>query len=46
MLQMEYEPEGIVENIGDAIGVVSARVHGDLARFKNLMETGDPETSR
>ena len=42
-VQIEYEPDGIVENIGDALGMVSTRVHGDLVRFKNLMETGDPE---
>src|SRR5688572_6549057 len=30
MLQMDYDPEGAVENIGDAVGAVSLRVAGDL----------------
>ena len=33
MLQLEYEPEGVVEKAGDAVGVVSHRVEGDLLRF-------------
>jgi uncharacterized membrane protein len=39
MLQLVYEPEGVVENLGDAVGVVSARVKGDLKRFKEYIET-------
>jgi len=38
MLQMEYEPEGIVEKAGDMLGVVSRRVQGDLEWFKELIE--------
>jgi uncharacterized membrane protein len=37
-LHMEYEPEGIVENVGDAVGIVSRRVEGDLKRFKEFIE--------
>ena len=33
MLQLDYDPEGIVETVGDAAGVVSMRVKGDLQRF-------------
>ena len=33
-----YEPEGIVEKAGDALGVVDARVKGDLERFKAFIE--------
>ena len=33
-----YEPEGIVEKAGDALGVVDARVKGDLERFKTFIE--------
>jgi uncharacterized membrane protein len=44
MLQLEYEPEGVVENVGDAIGVVSARVKGDLERFKDYLEARGRET--
>ncbi len=38
MLQMDYEPEGVVENLGEAIGAVSLRVEGDLTRFKEFIE--------
>ena len=44
MLQMEYEPEGIVENVGDFIGVMSSRVSGDLERFKEFIEDRGRET--
>jgi uncharacterized membrane protein len=39
MLQLDYDPEGALENVGDAVGVVSARVKGDLQRFKEFIET-------
>jgi uncharacterized membrane protein len=38
MLQMDYEPEGVVGNIGGAIGAVSLRVQVDLTRFKGFIE--------
>ena len=44
MLQLEYEPEGAVENVGDAIGVVSRRVEGDLRRFQEFIESRGHET--
>jgi uncharacterized membrane protein len=44
MLQMEYDPKGFVENVGDAVGVVSARVQGDLKRFKEFIESRGQET--
>lgn len=44
MLQMEYDPQGFVENVGDAIGVVTQRVQGDLERFKAYIETRGHET--
>jgi uncharacterized membrane protein len=44
MLQMEYDPKGLVENVGDAVGVVSARVEGDLHRFKEFIEKRGRET--
>jgi uncharacterized membrane protein len=43
-LSMEYDPEGILENVGDAIGVLSRRVETDLQRFKNYMESRGEET--
>ena len=44
MLQLEYEPEGVMENVGDAVGVTGARVRGDLERFKNFIEQRGRET--
>jgi uncharacterized membrane protein len=44
MLQIDYEPEGLVENAGDMLGVVSSRVRGDLERFKAFVESQGVET--
>lgn len=38
MLQLDVEPEGMVEKVGDALGVVKRRTTGDLERFKELIE--------
>jgi uncharacterized membrane protein len=43
-LRIEYEPEGVAENIGSALGVVSGRVEGDLERFKEFIESRGTET--
>ena len=42
MLQMDYEPEGAAEKVGDALGLVTRRVKGDLGRFKELIESRGP----
>ena len=39
MLQLDYEPEGVVEKAGDLLGFVTRRVEGDLGRFKEFIET-------
>ena len=39
MLQMDYEPEGVTEKVGDALGLVERPVKGDLSRFKELIES-------
>ena len=44
MLQLDYDPQGVVENVGAAVGVVSARVKGDLQRFKEFVEVRGRET--
>ena len=44
MLQLDYDPEGVVENVGDALGFVSRRVEGDLERFKKFIEERGQET--
>ena len=43
-LRMEYEPEGLVENIGTLLGIVDRRVEGDLQRFKEFIEARGKET--
>lgn len=43
-LRLEYEPEGALESIGDALGLVGGRVHGDLTRFKQFIEARGTET--
>jgi carbon monoxide dehydrogenase subunit G len=37
-LSMEYEPEGVVEQVGDKLGIVERQVTSDLKRFKDLIE--------
>ncbi len=44
MLQMDYDPQGVIENVGDALGAVSLRVKGDLQRFKEFIESLGSET--
>ena len=43
-LILTYEPEGVVEHVGDALGVVARRVEGDLKRFKEFIESRETET--
>ena len=38
-LQMDVDPEGIVENVGDFLGVLDRRVEGDMERFKKFIES-------
>ena len=44
MLQVEYDPEGFLEKVGDVLGFVSAQVRGDLERFKAFIENRGAET--
>jgi uncharacterized membrane protein len=44
MLQLDFEPEGLVEQAGDKLGIVKSRVHGDLERFKTFIEKRGTET--
>src|SRR5919112_6730776 len=37
-LTLEYEPEGVVEQVGDKLGIVERQVTADLERFKALIE--------
>ncbi len=44
MLQLDSEPEGAVEKVGDALGILKRRVKGDLERFKQMIESRGSET--
>jgi hypothetical protein len=44
MLQMEFKPENLKEKAADALGIVKARVKGDLKRFKEFIEARGTET--
>ena len=37
-VQMTYEPHGVVENVGDMLGLVERQVENDLERFKEFIE--------
>jgi uncharacterized protein (TIGR02271 family) len=37
-VRLQYEPKGLMERAGDALGLVSHRVEGDLERFKKFIE--------
>jgi uncharacterized membrane protein len=37
-LTMDIDPEGVVENVGSAVGVPKMQVEGDLKRFKEYIE--------
>ncbi len=43
-LTMDYEPEGMLEKAGDALGIPSGRVEGDLRRFRDYIESRGTET--
>jgi uncharacterized membrane protein len=44
MLQLDLEPEGMVEAVGDKLGFVRRRAEGDLRRFKDFIEARGTET--
>jgi uncharacterized membrane protein len=44
MLQLEFEPEGMVEKAGDKLGIVKTRTKADLARFKEFIESQGRES--
>jgi uncharacterized membrane protein len=43
-VQMDVEPEGPVEKLGDAVGVPERQVKEDLERFKEFIESRGRET--
>jgi uncharacterized membrane protein len=44
MLQLDFQPEGVVETTGAKLGFVSRRVEGDLERFKKFIESRGTES--
>src|SRR5215213_5726347 len=38
-LSLEYEPEGLVEKVGDRLNIVEKQAEGDLERFKAFIES-------
>ncbi|MGI5122148.1 SRPBCC family protein [Marinactinospora thermotolerans] len=38
-LQLETVPEGIVEKLGDKLGIVKTRAKGDMKKFKEFIES-------
>lgn len=43
-LAMAYEPEGFIENVGDALGAMSAQVQSSVNDFKEFIESRPAET--
>jgi hypothetical protein len=43
-LALEYEPEGLMETVGDKLNIVENRAEGDLERFKSFIES-EPEAT-
>jgi len=43
-LQLDVEPEGPLESVGDALGFVQRRAKGDMERFKAFIESRDAPT--
>ena len=43
-LHIAYEPEGLIDNVGDELGAVELRVKEDLERFKTFIEQRGQET--
>ena len=44
MLQLDWNPQGLVEKVGSAVGADESRVKGDLERFKGLIESRGQES--
>jgi uncharacterized membrane protein len=38
-LELEYEPEGAVEKVADALNIVERQAHSDLEKFKTFIES-------
>ena len=43
-LRIEADPDGMIENIGDHLGLLKRQVHKDLERFKEFIESSGAAT--
>jgi uncharacterized membrane protein len=43
-LAMEYEPQGMTEKVGDAVGILSSRVQNSVENFKEYIENRGAES--
>ena len=43
-VQLEWQPEGVIENVGAALGFDSRQVKEDLERFRDMIEARGVET--
>jgi uncharacterized membrane protein len=43
-VQMDIDPDGFLETLGEKFGVIEGRVKGDLRRFKTFIEERGAET--
>ena len=43
-LSLEYEPEGLVEKVGDRLNIIEKRAEADLEKFKSFIEKRGGET--
>ena len=44
-LQLDHDPRGFVEKVGDALGIIERRTKGDLQNFKKFIEARGVEES-
>jgi hypothetical protein len=44
MIQIDWEPEGLVEKVGSAVGVDDHQVKADAKRFKTFIEERGSQT--
>jgi uncharacterized membrane protein len=44
-LRLNYEPEGVIETVGAAVGAMELSVKQDLEAFKDLLEHGEEDGS-
>jgi uncharacterized membrane protein len=44
MLQLDVDPQGFLETVGDALGFIKRRAAGDLERFKEMIEALGTDT--